>query len=67
MQFYMTKGKLLFKKSNKLFKSSYMENAKRISKLMKENPEQGKDVFIKWVEYAANNKELYKVIDLGFS
>ncbi|PAV76117.1 hypothetical protein WR25_14240, partial [Diploscapter pachys] len=47
-----------------LYDESYMENAKRISKLMKENPEQGKDVFINWVEYAANNKELYKINSL---
>uniref|UniRef100_A0A1I7UN89 glucuronosyltransferase n=1 Tax=Caenorhabditis tropicalis TaxID=1561998 RepID=A0A1I7UN89_9PELO len=47
-----------------LFDPKYKNNAKVISKMMIEKPEQSEKLFIEWVEYAARNPGLHKVINL---
>uniref|UniRef100_A0A8R1ENM6 Glucuronosyltransferase n=1 Tax=Caenorhabditis japonica TaxID=281687 RepID=A0A8R1ENM6_CAEJA len=42
----------------------YHENAKVISKMMNQKPEQAERVFYEWVEYAANNPGLHKILNL---
>ncbi|EFO92243.1 CRE-UGT-54 protein [Caenorhabditis remanei] len=43
-----------------LFDPKYSNNAKTISKMILEKPEQSEKLFVDWVEYAANNPGLHK-------
>lgn len=47
-----------------LFDPKYEKNAKMIAKMMEEKPEQSEKLFVDWVEYAANNPGLHKIINL---
>lgn len=47
-----------------LFDPKYEQNAKMVSKMMLEKPEQSEKLFIDWVEYAARNPGLHKIINL---
>lgn len=42
----------------------YRNNAKMISKMMIEKPEQSEKLFTEWVEYAARNPGLHKIMNL---
>ncbi|CAL2041166.1 unnamed protein product [Caenorhabditis brenneri] len=47
-----------------LFDPKYEKNAKMISKMMVEKPEQAEKLFVDWVEYAANNPGFHKIVNL---
>ncbi|KIH60020.1 UDP-glucoronosyl and UDP-glucosyl transferase [Ancylostoma duodenale] len=47
-----------------LYDPRYMENAKLISRMMKNKPEMGRDKFVEWIEFAAANKGLHKFLNL---
>lgn len=47
-----------------LYNPKYGENAKMISKMMNEKPEQSERLFVDWVEYAAKNPGLHKIMNL---
>lgn len=47
-----------------LFDPKYENNAKVIAKMMQEKPEQSEKLFIDWVEFAARNPGLHKIINL---
>ncbi|ULT96903.1 hypothetical protein L3Y34_005022 [Caenorhabditis briggsae] len=47
-----------------LFDPKYERNAKMISKMMLEKPEQSEKLFVDWVEYAARNPGLHKILNL---
>ncbi|KAK6751068.1 hypothetical protein RB195_002814 [Necator americanus] len=44
-----------------LNEKSYMENAKQLSLMMRTKPENGRDQFVQWIEFAAANKNLHRV------
>ncbi|CAP20641.1 Protein CBR-UGT-52 [Caenorhabditis briggsae] len=43
---------------------SYLQNAKRISKMLHERPNPPKSIFVEWVEYAARNPLLHRNLNL---
>ncbi|CAI5448857.1 unnamed protein product [Caenorhabditis angaria] len=50
--------------SKLLFDSKYMENAKKIGKLMRDKPEQSEKLFIEWLEYVGNNPGFHNIVNL---
>ncbi|KHJ88248.1 hypothetical protein OESDEN_11962 [Oesophagostomum dentatum] len=47
-----------------LYEPSYQENARHISQMMRTKPERGREMFIEWLEFAAANKGLHKILNL---
>ncbi|EYC10601.1 hypothetical protein Y032_0054g2453 [Ancylostoma ceylanicum] len=47
-----------------LYDPRYMENAKLISQMMKGKPEMGREKFVEWIEFAAANKGLHRLLNL---
>ena len=47
-----------------LFISSYLEKAQKISRMMAHKPEQAKQSFAEWVEYAATHPGLHEMLNL---
>uniref|UniRef100_A0A1I7WE52 glucuronosyltransferase n=1 Tax=Heterorhabditis bacteriophora TaxID=37862 RepID=A0A1I7WE52_HETBA len=47
-----------------LYDKSYRANAKRIARLLHEKPENVRDQFVKWVEFAAAHKKLHNILNL---
>uniref|UniRef100_A0A8R1DH33 glucuronosyltransferase n=1 Tax=Caenorhabditis japonica TaxID=281687 RepID=A0A8R1DH33_CAEJA len=45
------------------FDGSYSQNAKKLSKMLAEKPDQPKDRFVEWMEYAIANPGLHKVLE----
>lgn len=41
--------------------SRYREDSKRVKKMLNDRPENSKEIFIKWVEFAASNPGLHEV------
>ncbi|EFO99638.1 CRE-UGT-52 protein [Caenorhabditis remanei] len=47
-----------------LYDTSYLHNAKRISKMLKDRPNPPKSIFVEWVEFAARNPLLHRNLNL---